>query len=127
MTYEQIALLHLATILPAFLIGTWLLIRPKGSPVHRGFGKLYMVLVLISSALSFLMPARVGPQVIGPFGYIHALSVLAIVAVIVAWYAIKNKNLKRHRNAMIGLYVGGMFIAGSFSFMPGRLLHDWLF
>jgi uncharacterized membrane protein len=34
--------------------------------------------------------------------------------------------VKSHRNNMIGLYVGGLIIAGSFAFMPGRLLHTWL-
>jgi len=28
---------------------------------------------------------------------------------------------------MIGVYVGGILIAGTFALMPGRLLHEWLF
>lgn len=28
---------------------------------------------------------------------------------------------------MISLYVGGLLIAGSFTLMPGRLLHGWVF
>jgi uncharacterized membrane protein len=28
---------------------------------------------------------------------------------------------------MIGLYIGGILIAGSFAFMPGRLMNQWLF
>lgn len=127
MTYEQMALLHLVTIFPAFLIGTWLLFRRKGSSLHRVLGKAYMLLVLFSVIVSLFMSARVGPSVFGHFGFIHLLSFQALFAVIVAWRAIQAKDVRRHRNAMIGLYVGGMMIAGSFALMPGRLLHAWFF
>jgi len=32
-----------------------------------------------------------------------------------------------HRANMLGVYVGGVLIAGAFALMPGRLLHGWLF
>jgi uncharacterized membrane protein len=28
---------------------------------------------------------------------------------------------------MLGLYFGGILIAGAFAFTPGRMLHAWLF
>jgi uncharacterized membrane protein len=28
---------------------------------------------------------------------------------------------------MLGLYLGGILIAGAFAFSPGRMLHAWLF
>jgi uncharacterized membrane protein len=74
MTYMQLAYMHLATIVPAFLIGTSLL---------------YSV----------------------PAAFINA----------------RRGDVQAHRRAMVGLYIGGMLIAGSFAFMPGRLLHRWLF
>ena len=45
MSYEQLAYLHLATVVPAFAIGTWLLVRRKGSPSHRALGRVYLVLM----------------------------------------------------------------------------------
>lgn len=127
MQYEQLAMIHFVTIFPAFLIGTWLLVRPKGTPNHRLLGKIYMVLVLFSVVVSLWMPARVGPAFLGHFGFIHGLSVMAVVSVVVAWRAIKVGNIKRHKGAMVGLYAGGMLIAGGFTLMPGRMLHAWLF
>jgi len=44
MTYLQLAYLHLATIVPAFLIGTALLFMRKGTPRHRLLGRIYMPL-----------------------------------------------------------------------------------
>lgn len=127
MPYEQMALLHLVTILPAFLIATWLLLRRKGTDNHRLLGKIYMILVLFSAGLTLLMPARVGPTLFGHFGFIHGLSVMAFYSIFMGWRAIKAKNVRRHKSAMVGLYVGGMLIAGGFTLMPGRMLHGWVF
>ena len=127
MPYEQMALLHLVTILPAFFIATWLLFRRKGTANHRLLGKIYMVLVLFSAALTLLMPARVGPTIFGHCGFIHGLGVMAFYSIFMGWRAIKAKDIRRHKRAMVGLYVGGMLIAGGFTLMPGRLLHGWIF
>jgi uncharacterized membrane protein len=44
-----------------------------------------------------------------------------------AYFAARRHDIKAHKSAMIGLYVGGLIIAGGFALMPGRLLHSWLF
>lgn len=127
MQYEEMALVHLVTIVPAFLIGTFLLLRRKGSALHKLLGKVYMVLVVFSAGLTLLMPAAVGPALFGHFGFIHILSFYALYTIVVAWRAIRVGNIERHKQAMIGLYVGGMLVAGGFTFVPGRMLHTWLF
>mgnify|MGYP003535071541 CR=1 FL=1 len=45
MSYEQLAYIHFATVVPAFAIGTWLLVRRKGSLSHRALGRVYLVLM----------------------------------------------------------------------------------
>lgn len=127
MNYDQFAYLHLATIVPAFLLGTWLLFRRKGTPLHRTLGKIYMLLMLMTAIMTLFMSAQVGPTWLGHFGFIHLLSFLALFSVVTAYFAARQGNIRLHRNAMIGLYIGGMLIAGSFAMMPGRMLHDWLF
>lgn len=127
MSYEQLAYLHLATIVPAFLIGTWLLFQRKGTPLHRMLGKTYMVLMLVTAFMTLFMSAKVGPTWFGHFGFIHLLSLLTLFSVGAAYFAVRKGNIRLHRNSMIGLYVGGMLLAGSFAMMPGRMLHDWLF
>lgn len=125
-TYLPLAYAHLATVLPAFAIGTYMMIRRKGSSTHRLLGKIYMVLMLITAAITLFMPAVVGPTLFNHFGFIHIFSVLTLDGVPRAYFAAKRHDLKTHRNSMISLYVGGLLIAGSFAFMPGRLLHRWL-
>jgi uncharacterized membrane protein len=125
--YLTLVYLHLATILPAFFIGGFMLAKPKGTPRHRWLGKLYMVLMLLTGVITLLMPARVGPQVLNHFGVIHIFSVIVLIAVPLAYFAARNHQHKRHALNMIATYVGGILIAGAFAFMPGRLLHHWLF
>jgi uncharacterized membrane protein len=127
MTYTQLAYLHLATVVPAFVIGALQLFRRKGTSVHKLLGKIYMVLMLATAFITFAMPAEVGPRFLGHFGFIHTLSFLILYSVPTAYFAVRRGNIKVHRAAMIGLYVGGILIAGAFAFSPGRMLHEWLF
>lgn len=127
MTYIDLAYMHLVTILPAFLIGTYLLLNRKGTYLHKQLGKLYMFLMLTTAVITLFMPAEVGPQFLSHFGFIHLFSVLVLYNVPSAYLAARSSNLKVHKGNMIGLYVGGILIAGSFALMPGRMLYDWLF
>ena len=127
MAYTELAYLHLATILPAFLIGTYLLLNRKGTPSHKLLGKTYMLLMLVTAAVTLFMPAGIGARFLNHFGYIHIFSVLVLYNVPVAYLAAKRGYLQTHRGNMIALYFGGILIASSFTLMPGRMLHDWLF
>jgi uncharacterized membrane protein len=126
-TYLNLAYAHLATILPAFLIGTYMMISRKGSPLHRALGKTYMTLMLVTALITLFMPAVVGVRVLNHFGFIHLFSFLVLYSVPRAYFAARSHNVKKHRNSMIGLYVGGLLIAGAFTFTPGRLMHTWFF
>jgi uncharacterized membrane protein len=127
MTYTQLVYLHLATVLPAFAIGAFQLLRRKGTPSHKLLGKIYMLLMLATGLITLVMPAEVGPRFLGHFGFIHLFSFLTLYNVPSAYFAIRRGNIKVHRANMIGLYIGGILIAGSFAFAPGRMLHTWLF
>jgi uncharacterized membrane protein len=126
-TYLPLAYAHLATVLPAFAIGTYMMIARKGDRFHRMLGKSYMILMLTTAAITLFMPALVGPKLLNHFGFIHLFSALALISVPQAYFAARRHDIKAHKSAMIGLYVGGLIIAGGFAFMPGRLLHSWLF
>lgn len=127
MTYLQLVYLHLATVLPAFLIGTWLLLNRKGTPHHRLLGKVYMVLMLTTAVTALFIPALLGPRLWNHFGFIHLFSLLTIYTVPTAYLAARRHDVTTHRSSMIWLYIGGLVIAGAFAFGPGRLLNRWLF
>lgn len=125
--YLPLAYAHLATVLPAFVIGTYLMLARKGNPLHRLLGKTYMLLMLATAAITLFMPAQVGPTLMGHFGFIHLFSVSIFVTVPKAYFAARRHDRRAHLGNMIGLYIGGLLIAGAFAFMPGRLLNTWLF
>jgi uncharacterized membrane protein len=126
-TYQQLAYAHLATVLPAFLIGTFLVARRKGTPLHKVLGRIYLPLMIATGLTTLFMPAQVGPRFLGHFGFIHAFSLLTLYSAPAAYLAIRRGDIKSHRRYMIGLYLGGLVIAGAFAFSPGRMLHEWLF
>lgn len=127
MTYTQLAYLHLATVVPAFAIGAFQLFRRKGTPSHKLLGKVYMLLMLATAFITLAMPAHVGPRILNHFGFIHIFSLLALINVPIAYVSARRGNIRAHRGAMLGLYLGGILIAGAFAFSPGRMLHAWLF
>lgn len=125
--YETLSFMHLGTMAPAFLMATFMMVTKKGTEVHKLIGRIYMVLMLFTAMVTLLMSAQVGPRLFNHFGFIHLLSVLVLYCVPSAYWAIKNGNVKRHKWSMIGLYIGGLIVAGGFSLMPGRMLGNVLF
>lgn len=127
MSYQYLAYLHLATVVPAFLLGTYLMFRNKGTPSHKLIGKFFLSLMLVTSVITLFMTAQVGPKLMGHFGFIHLLSLNVIYGVPTAYFAARHGNIRKHKLNMMGMYFFGLIVAGAFAFMPGRLLHHWLF
>ena len=127
MSYQQLAYAHLSTVVPAFFIGTFLLLARKGTPRHKALGKIYMSLMSLTALITFFMPAQLSPPFIGHFGSNHALSVMVMIGVPTAYISIRQGNVAVHRGAMMAMYIGGLLIAGSLAFRPGRMLNEWLF
>lgn len=119
--YETLMFYHLWTVVPAFFIGTALIFMTKGTQMHRNLGRIYMILMLVTAVISLFMPARVGPTLFNHLGYIHFFSFLTLYLVPGAYIDVKNGNIKRHKRRMIGLYVGGLIIAGGFTIFPRKV------
>ena len=127
MSYMHLTYLHLGTLAPAFVLGTYLLVNRKGTQVHRMLGKLYMALMLFTAIVTLFMNAQVGPLFLNHFGYLHLLSLLVLRTVPLAYRAARRGNIKAHKRHMVGMYIGALLLAGGFTLMPGRLMHSWLF
>jgi uncharacterized membrane protein len=112
---------HLATVLPALLIGTMVMLQRKGTLAHIYLGRAYMLLMLATAVLSFWVRG-LNDDGLSP---IHALSAWSIVSVLVGWWAIRTGRRRLHAGFMIGLYAG-VLIAGAFTLLPGRALGRWL-
>tara|TARA_B110000503_G_scaffold139832_1_gene229179 strand:+ start:1294 stop:1608 length:315 start_codon:yes stop_codon:yes gene_type:complete len=103
------------------------MLTKKGTRPHKFLGRIYMVLMLFTASVTLFMSAQVGPTLFDHFGFIHLLSLLVLYSVPSAYFAIKAGDVKTHKTAMVGLYIGGMLVAGGFTLVPGRFLGDLIF
>jgi uncharacterized membrane protein len=120
--------IHLVTVVPAAMIGAYLIVARKGSPSHRRLGKTYMLLMGFTAIWTLFLPAEFGPRLWNHFGMLHLLSLLTAWTVPTAWRAARRGDVRGHRNAMIQLYLGGILIAGTFAILGnGRYLNVLIF
>ena len=116
--------IHLATVLPAFVIGTWLIFfSRKGAHWHRILGAVYLTLMSVTAVASFFIRS-INP---GHLSFVHLFIPLTVFGVTAALWHVRRGNINGHRTAMLGLYFGGLVIAGGFTLFPGRLLHHVIF
>lgn len=125
--YEILMFTHLFTVSPCVFLGAYLFMAKKGGKYHRFIGKLYMSLMVFTAIIALFLPALVGPQFLGHFGWIHLFCILTLYSVPTALIAIRKGQVRRHKFKMIGLYVGALMIAGGFTLVPGRYLHEIFF
>ena len=115
---------HLATVIPAFVIGTWLIFfSVQGERWHRARGSAYLALMVVTAVAAFFIRS-IDP---GRLSFIHLFIPLTIFGVVSALWNVRRGNINGHRNAMLGLYIGGLLIAGGLTLLPGRLLHRVIF
>jgi uncharacterized membrane protein len=113
-------LLHLAAALAALAVGAVVLWRRKGTASHRLLGRVWAGLMLVVAVGSFFIQAH------GRFSLLHVLSVVVIVCMIYAVYAIRHNNLRAHQRSMRFSYMG-LCIAGVFTLLPYRMLGRLVF
>ena len=119
--------LHLAAAVSAFALGAWLLLASrKGGAAHRVLGALYLLLMVVA-AVSAMWIHTINPN--GPLGLspVHILIVTTLWGVVGGLRAARRHDVKRHRRAMINLYISAMLLAGALTLLPGRLLYRVLF
>jgi uncharacterized membrane protein len=114
---------HIAAALTALAIGTVLMLRPKGRGLHKALGWSWVAAMAVTAVSSFFITGLNGDF----FSLIHLLSGWTVIALPMAIYAIRNRNVDRHRRTMSGLFFGGLIVAGLFTFIPGRFMFEMFF
>ncbi len=116
--------IHLATVVPAFFLGTWLiLLSTMGTRPHRMLGAAYMALMTIT-AISSLFIHEINA---GGFSLVHLFVPATLLGVAAGLSSARRGDILAHKRAMFGLYIGGLLIAGALTFAPGRLMHRLFF
>lgn len=115
--------LHLATIVIALLLTPYMLLRPRGTPIHRLLGKVWVTAMTATAAISLFVRYS-NP---GHFSFIHILSVFVLVMAPRVWLTARAHNVAGHRGTVRGLVTGALIVAGYFTLLETRLLGHWLF
>lgn len=115
--------IHVLGAISALVIGTVLLIGVKGTRVHRTLGWSWVVAMGATAVSSFFIH-RINPD---GFSFIHLISGWSVIALPMAVHAARKHRVKAHRRGMVGLFVGGLLVAGALSFLPGRLMWQLAF
>ncbi len=118
----------MATVVPAFLIGTYqIFFSRKGAPFHRALGYVYLTLMTITSIAALFVQSLMPNGPFFGFSPIHLFVPLTLLGVAGALRGAWTHNIAMHRRSMLGVYIGGLLIAGSLAFLPGRIMHTVLF
>jgi uncharacterized membrane protein len=121
-------ILHVATVVPAALIGTYLIfVSRKGAPWHRALGYLYLTLMTITAVTTLWIHALMPKGPFFGFSPIHLLIPLTLFGVYGALRSARAHRINRHRAAMLSVYFGGIMIAGGLTFLPGRIMYGIFF
>lgn len=125
-----IILIHTIGAGLAFLAGIILLTGRKGTGLHKYLGWGFVILMaMVALSAGFIQEIRPGQ-----FSLIHLLIPISLISLWQAIHAIRRYQQTgdpayrvRHRRIMRSLFLGALVVAGGFTLMPGRMIHDWLF
>ena len=114
--------LHLATVAVPLGLTPFLMLRPRGTKMHRTLGWVWAGCLFATATLSFGIRGANGT--LGP---IHILSALVLIAVPWLLIAAVLHDVPRHRRTARALTLGALLVAGFFTLPFGRMLGSWLF
>lgn len=120
---EVAVIVHLATVLPSLPLGLYLFLARKGGARHRLLGRIWMALMAVT-AIAALFIRHLND---GQFSFIHIASVVTLAGIPLAINAARRGRIAAHRRHLVSMFIGAMLVSGLLSFLPGRIMWNWLF
>ena len=122
---------HAFSAMAAFILGVVQFTAPKGTLPHKTIGFVWILLMAAIAVSSiFVRPAlHPGISVTQWFSWIHIFTVITAIGLLggTAFLLRGGPNLKKHKGPFLGIFIGGLIIAGGFAFLPGRIMHEVAF
>lgn len=115
--------LHLGAAIVALVIGAMLMLMRKGVTFHRAAGWLWVTAMAIVAGSSIFITGVNGDR----WSFIHLITGWTLIALPLAVIAARRHKVKDHRRFMMGMFYGGLIIAGGLTFIPGRTLWNVFF
>lgn len=117
-------IVHAFAAMAAFIVGLVQFAGPKGTTAHRILGWGWVGAMLIVAVSSFWIHTM---RQFGEFSWIHGLSIGTLVALPLGVMAARRHNVSAHKKSMISIFAGALIIAGLFTLLPGRIMHEVVF
>jgi uncharacterized membrane protein len=111
---------HALAAMAALALGIVQFAAPKGTLPHRTIGWIWVVLMAAVAASSFWIHQL---RLVGLWSPIHLLSIMVLVLLPIAVISAHRHHVSGHRGIMIGVFSGGLVVAGLFTLLPGRIMH----
>lgn len=115
---------HVATVVPAALIGAIVFLNRKGTPLHKALGRIWMVLMVVTALSTFFIHEI---DLFLGFSPIHVISILVVIGCIRAVHLARTRQIAGHMRMVKNMYFGAIGVAGLFAFMPGRIMNRTVF
>ncbi|MEZ5896672.1 MAG: hypothetical protein R3C51_09740 [Parvularculaceae bacterium] len=123
--------IHAFGAMAAVVLGVVQIIAPKGALPHKAIGVVWIAIMAVIAVSSiFIRPALVDGLALHEwFSPIHLFSLLTFYALGQGIYLLARggATMKYHSRPFIGLFIGGLVVAGVLSFLPGRIMHQVAF
>jgi uncharacterized membrane protein len=113
---------HVATILPAAVLGAVQLSRRKGIASHRVLGYLFVALMLGTCVSAYFIRTPAGG-----FSWIHIFIPATIVELALGFWFLWRGNIRGHQVMMLFICIASIGIAGALTFLPGRIMQQIFF
>ncbi|WMS42432.1 DUF2306 domain-containing protein [Acuticoccus sp. MNP-M23] len=112
---------HAFAAMAGTVIGIAQFALPKGTLRHRVLGWVFVVGLAYVAVTGLFIHTL---QIWGQWSPIHLLSIATLALLVRAVLAARSGNIGRHSRAMTLIYLGALVVAGAFTLMPGRVMHN---
>lgn len=116
---------HLLLAIGALALGALILLRRKGTGVHRALGWGWVALMGGTALTSAFIRDYHLPNIAGVTP-IHFFTAMVAISLPRGIWQIRHGQVDAHRKTMRGMYIGGCLVAGMFTLLPGRFLGNLL-
>ncbi|MBY0422101.1 MAG: DUF2306 domain-containing protein [Parvularculaceae bacterium] len=114
---------HVAGVATALVVGLLIFALRKGSGLHRLLGWIWVIGMATAAVTSVVMIRDFGNGV----SPLHIFTVITVSSLLFGLLNIRRGNVRGHAGFMVGLFFGGLLIAGLFAFIPGRTMWQMFF
>lgn len=111
---------HAGAAMLSLALGPVALYRRRRDRLHKAAGYAWITAMAATSLSSFGLHSI---RWVGPFGPIHVLSVVTLVALVLGLRAAIRRDIRRHRAIMQKLWYSGLLLAAIFTLSPGRVMN----